>query len=141
MDAVLPATLLTVLRDLHASCAVRPNVGEVAGGGGWDGPVVMLSAPDGTGMGVRIPRDGDLAEQLADVADQVQEWAVHALWMEGLPAVWPECPEHPGGHPLAAVVEGDTAVWACPRTRTVVAPVGSLPGSDASEGGSSPLRG
>ncbi|GAA2378564.1 hypothetical protein GCM10010404_38530 [Nonomuraea africana] len=126
MDKALPATLRTVLRDLYAQCAVRPTVRDVAVQS-WEEPVVMLYGPDGTGLGIQIRSGGDIPHQVADLADQVQEWAVEALWQEGLPAVWPECPAHPDTHPLTAVIRDDTAVWSCPRSRTIIAPIGQLP--------------
>jgi hypothetical protein len=121
VDDPVPQSLLPVLSDLHATCAVRPDIREEA--------VLMIYGPDGTGMGLRIEGDGDDAWQVADLADQVQEWAVEALWLGGLPAVWPECSEHPDTHPLAPLVKGGVAVWLCPHTGTIVASIGELAGS------------
>ncbi|WP_127939789.1 hypothetical protein [Nonomuraea polychroma] len=126
MDKVLPATLQPALKDLYANCAVRPTV-RLADVRSWEEPFVWLHAPDGSGQGVQIRRGGDTPHQVADLADQVQEWAVEALWLEGLPAVWPECPAHPDTHPLSATVTGGVAVWACPQTKTVIAAIGGLP--------------
>jgi hypothetical protein len=122
----LSTALETVLQDLHSHCAVRPHVREddVAG---EEEPVVMLYTPGGSGLNLWTSSGLNASEQIVELADRVQEWAVEALWEEGSPAVWPECPAHPDSHPLAATVDGDTAVWACPRTRTVVAPIGRLP--------------
>ncbi|MGV9242381.1 hypothetical protein [Streptomyces sp. NPDC003710] len=66
------------------------------------------------------------AERLAYLADQVQAWAVEALWAEGVPAVGPHCPAHPDAHPLTATVVRDEAVWTYPRSGETVAPVGGL---------------
>ncbi|BBC34807.1 hypothetical protein SGFS_061010 [Streptomyces graminofaciens] len=114
--------LAAVLRDLRAQCAVQPDV--VAD---EDGPGVVLWAPDGSGQGVYAEPDGRSAVLLVDVAEQVQTWAVEALWAAGEPTVWPRCPEHPGSHPLTAAVEKGAAVWVCPRTATVASRVGELP--------------
>jgi hypothetical protein len=75
----------------------------------------MLYAPDGSGQGVYWGPDDRPGVRLAEVADQVQEWAVEALWGAGKPAVWPHCPVHPGSHPLAATVVEGVAVWVCPK--------------------------
>lgn len=113
--------LAVVLRDLRAQCPVRPAVREDE-----DGPGVVLYAPDGSGHGVWSEPDGRPAVLLADVADQVQGWAVEALWAAGASAVWPVCPEHPDAHPLEATVEQGAAVWVCPRGGAVACRVGEL---------------
>ncbi|WP_329260890.1 hypothetical protein OG223_42260 [Streptomyces sp. NBC_01478] len=66
------------------------------------------------------------AEQLASLADQVQEWAVEALWSEGAPAVRPHCPAHPDMHPPAATIVVSSAVWVCPKSGATVARIGEL---------------
>ncbi|MFI1680152.1 MULTISPECIES: hypothetical protein [unclassified Streptomyces] len=124
MNEELATVLGPVLRDLKATCAVRMKVREE-----WDaavGDLVVLYGPDGSGAGL-VPRFGSsAAERVADFADQAQDWAVEALCAELRPAVWPECPEHPDAHPLAAGVVGGVAVWSCPRSRRVAARIGEL---------------
>ncbi|WP_051885877.1 hypothetical protein [Streptomyces hygroscopicus] len=112
--------LETVLRDLRAQCAVRPDIRTD------DTYGVMLWAPDGSAQGLTSPQGGTAAELLAHLADQVQDWAVEALWSEGVSAVWPQCPTHPDTHPLTATVHADTAVWVCPKGRAMVARIGEL---------------
>ncbi|MGA4848255.1 hypothetical protein ACOBQB_19105 [Streptomyces sp. G5(2025)] len=130
MDEGLVAALEPVLRDLRATCAVRPVVREE-----WHdgfGELVMLYGPDGSGVGLSVRVGSNAAEWTADFADQAQEWAVEALCAELRPAVWPECPAHPDSHPLEAGVVGGVAVWSCPRTRWVAAVVGGLGGGPVS---------
>ncbi|WP_438297590.1 hypothetical protein [Streptomyces sp. HUAS TT7] len=86
----------------------------------------MLYAPDGSGRGLTPPVDATAAERLAGLAEQVQEWAVEALWSEGAPAVWPHCPAHPDTHPLVAAVVAGAAVWVCPKSGATVARIGAL---------------
>jgi hypothetical protein len=81
-------------------------------------------APDGSGSGIRIQWAAPLADRVADIADQVQEVAIEALWHEGFSATWPECPLHPNSHPLEAVSIADRAVWRCPTSTEAVAEVG-----------------
>lgn len=97
-DPEFTQALDIVLHDLRAEGAVLPLV-SVA-----DGYGLMLHEPDGSGHGVRWPESGSAADRLASLADQVQEWAVEALWSAGVPAVWPHCPRHPDSHPLRATV-------------------------------------
>ncbi|MFE0174804.1 hypothetical protein ACFWZ2_21020 [Streptomyces sp. NPDC059002] len=124
MNEELAAALDPVLRDLKATCAVRPVVQEERDDEGEE--MIVLYESDGSGAGLVVRHGVSVAERTADFADQAQDWAVEALCAQWEPAVWPECPTHPDAHPLeAGVVEG-VAVWSCPRTRKVVAPVGSL---------------
>ncbi|MFD3381737.1 MULTISPECIES: hypothetical protein [unclassified Streptomyces] len=129
-DEEFTSALKTVLRDLRAQCPVQPDIRK----GDDEFRGVMLYAPDGSGQGVYAEPDGRPAVLLAHVADQVQEWAVEALWGQGEPAVWPQCPTHPDTHPLAATVEEGDAVWVCPSTGGTAARVGELPVSEAGEG-------
>ncbi|MFG2346137.1 hypothetical protein [Streptomyces phaeochromogenes] len=138
-DEEFTYALKTVLRDLRAQCPVQPDIRKDDD----DFRGVMLYAPDGSGQGVYAEPDGRPAMLLAHVADQVQEWAVEALWGQGEPAVWPVCPTHPDTHPLAATVEageegdGDYAVWVCPSTGGTAARIGELPVSEEGGGVSS----
>lgn len=122
-DDEFARVLETALRDLRAQCSVQPDVREPED----DYPGVILWAPDGSGQGVYAHPDDRPGARLAEVADQVQDWAVEALWTEGEPAVWPHCPKHPNSHPLAATVVERTAVWVCPQGGPPVHTIGELP--------------
>jgi hypothetical protein len=66
-------------------------------------------------------------EEAAQLAEQVQEWEVEQLCWAGRSATWPECPEHPGSHPLEPVAAGaGIAVWRCPRSQRVAGAIGGL---------------
>ncbi|MET7802086.1 hypothetical protein [Streptomyces decoyicus] len=119
-DKEFAEALETVLRDLQAQCAVQPHIRADDRFG------IMLWSPDGSGQGLSSPLGGTAAERLVHLVDQVQDWAVEALWSEGASAVWPQCPTHPDTHPLTATVRTDTAVWVCPKRRTTVARIGEL---------------
>ncbi|WP_369260685.1 hypothetical protein [Streptomyces sp. R35] len=120
-----PQALQTVLQDLRAQSSVQPEIREHE----EYGPV--LWAPDGSGQGVSLGPGDSPAERLAGLADQVQDWAVEALWTEGEPAVWPCCPRHPDSHPLSATVVAGVPVWVCPKGGQPVANIGELPPRDA----------
>jgi hypothetical protein len=87
----------------------------------------MLYAPDGSGQGVSAIAAESLPARIASVADQVQEWAVEALWRAGRPATWPECPQHPDSHPLTATVHDHRAAWICLKTGHLISGIGQLP--------------
>jgi hypothetical protein len=66
------------------------------------------------------------ADRLVHVADQVQEVVLEELWQLGLPATWPECPEHPASHPLTPVLTSAGPSWQCPKSRNTIAMIGEL---------------
>jgi hypothetical protein len=75
---------------------------------------------DGHGQGILV-REGDGPSHLAEIADQVQDRTVEELWSRGRPTTWPECPFHPGSHPLEpSTVVVAVAVWRCPKTATAL---------------------
>lgn len=126
MDIALSEALAPVLDDLGSSGAPVPDVRDEQWAS-FPGQVsAMLHDTDGTGQGVSAMAAELLPQRIASVADQVQEWAVEALWRAGRSVTWPECPEHPDSHPLAATVRDDHAVWLCPKTGHLVNKVGRL---------------
>jgi len=126
----------------HVAAWIRPRDHEDGAGGPgesapwpWPGPAVQLiEAADGSTCAVTLLSATPFAEQLARIADQVQEWAVEVLWTAAEPAVWPHCPDHPDAHPLHAQVQHwtdgprheDAAVWVCPRSGRTVCAIGDL---------------
>ena len=136
--AVLDAALEPVLADLRATGAIVPGVRyESWEGRGPDFVCAWITPPGSppTGRisvgsnGVWVARSGPAGARLAELAEQVQEWEVEALAAAGLPATWPECPEHPRSHPLAPDVDDDEcAVWRCPRSQRIVCAIGELGG-------------
>ena len=125
--ARLRETLAPVLRDIQASGAIPPIIREETPDPVGDEFVsVMLWSADGTGAGVHVPAGPAVAERVARLADQVQEWEIEELVAAGRPAVWPECPDHPDSHPLEPVADAETAVWRCPRAGRVISQVGAF---------------
>jgi hypothetical protein len=127
MEKVLQDALDVLLPELRRTCGLRPIVEDRAMLNRFGEPVVnvMFLNQDGHGQGIQV-REGDRPHQLAQIADQVQEWAVEELWSRGRPATWPECPLHPDSHPLEPVVVAGTALWQCPKTAEPVAAIGEL---------------
>ncbi|MGY1841300.1 MULTISPECIES: hypothetical protein [unclassified Modestobacter] len=125
MDEQLTRALARVLADLSATGAPVPRI-EARD---WpDDPGragAMLWSADGSGQGVAVSLGQPYDQQVAEVADTVQEWAIEALWASR-PTNWPPCPRHPATHPLAATLRDGEAVWACPRDGVAVSAVGAL---------------
>jgi len=119
-----------VLCDLGTCAAPVPDVRDKQWSDFPGQVTAMLHDTDGTAQGVSAMAAESLPQRIASVADQVQEWAVEALWRAGRPATWPECPEHPDSHPLVAAVREDRAVWICPRTGHLVSDIGRVPAPD-----------
>jgi hypothetical protein len=130
VDIALSEALAPVLLDLGNSGAPVPGIDDQQWSDFPGQVTAMLHDTDGTAQGVSAMTAEPLAQRIASVADQVQEWAVEALWRAGRPATWPECPEHPNAHPLAATVQEDRAVWICPKTGHLVSDIGRLPAPD-----------
>jgi hypothetical protein len=126
VDIVLAEALAPALRDLGNSGAPVPDVRDRQWSDVPGQVTAMLHDVDGTAQGVSAMAAEPLPQRIASVADQVQEWAVEALWRAGRPATWPECPGHPGSHPLAATVRENHAVWICPKTGRVAHEIGRL---------------
>lgn len=126
VDAVLRQALEPVLRDLKRGGLDEPRIEDCDWTGGSESTSAMLWGPDGDGSGVSVLRSASPAERIADIADQVQEWAIEdQLWRPGA-TNWPRCPAHPNTHPLKAAAVNDQAVWVCPIGREVVAHVGEV---------------
>ena len=129
VDLTLAATLAPLLRDLEAAHIPSPRIQPSEWNPG--SPSAMLYGEDGSGWGISLQADAPRPEQLAQLADQVQEWAVEVLWSTGRSAAWPPCPEHPDSHPLQPQVADEftdeaAAVWRCPKSGHVIAAIGGL---------------
>jgi len=125
MHETLRESLDPVLRDLRSTGGPVPRVSD----SDWIGHPSMASAMvhghgfESTGISVLLL--ASKAEQVASIADQVQEWAIEQLW-GGASTNWPPCPLHPTTHPLMASVVDNVATWVCPRDATAIAPIGEL---------------
>jgi hypothetical protein len=82
---------------------------------------------DGAGTGIYLG-DGwsSTAEAVAEVADQVQEAALEAVWGFTGRGCWPACPDHPDGRPLGPGLHERSAAWICPTDGRVIAQIGFL---------------
>jgi hypothetical protein len=124
--AVLREVMAPVVWDMVASGAVMPAIQEEAFPEDDETFCVWLWGSDGTGMGVWIYLAQSDAEQVARVAEHVQDWEIEELAAVGRSATWPECPDHPDSHPLNAIVDGENAVWRCPRSGRLISAIGGL---------------
>ena len=131
--AELRASLEPVLRDMRNSGAIVPRVVEEAHDDPGPGGVsAWIQPPDGAGShdvgsrGIHVQVGLPPAERLVGLADQLQDWEVEELAAAGRPATWPECPQHPGSHPLSPRVPGGQAAWCCPVSGQVISVIGAL---------------
>jgi hypothetical protein len=129
---VIRQAMAPVLRDLQASGAIVPDVryeAHVDGGrDGREGVHAWIKGDDTSGWDVWTPAEASSpAEQVWWLAHKVQEWEIEEQWHAGGSANWPECPEHPGSHPLEPGIDDeDTAVWRCPRSERAICAIGAL---------------
>jgi hypothetical protein len=126
VDERFEVALTTVLHDLMVTTGLAPRVQEGRWGARPGMETVMLHGPDGSGASVSFVLAKASALSLSELADQVQEWAIEELARIGRSTNWPACPQHRDSHPLEPAVADDRAVWRCPTTRVVVAPIGGL---------------
>ena len=126
MHPELSAALAPILADLAVPSGIEATVDEQQWQDYPDSASCSLSGPGGSGTGVWICLGEPFATQVATLADQVQDWAVEALWQVGRSASWPACPYHPDAHPLAVRQVQGQALWLCPVEEREVSAVGSL---------------
>lgn len=125
MDAELEVALTPVLADLIHATSLTPEFRDID----WPIPetaATMLCLADAGGAGVSITSGADRTDQVVSLADQVQDWAVEALWAARRSPVWPECPDHPDSHPLRAIKQNGLAIWVCPVSLSEICQIGSL---------------
>jgi hypothetical protein len=126
VDAVLRQALEPILRDLKRGGLDEPRIEDRDWTSDSETTSAMLWGFDGDGSGVSVLRSASPAERVADMAGQIQEWAIEdQLWRAGA-TNWPCCPAHPDTHPLEAAAVNGEAVWVCPISREVVAHVGEV---------------
>ncbi|MEU5932798.1 hypothetical protein [Micromonospora sp. NPDC047187] len=126
MQRELAAAPEPILSNLGKPGGVQPDLRDEPWREDPQTASAFLYAPDGSGQGISIDLGLPTVTQVVALADQVQEWAVEALWSLGCPTNWPPCPQHPDSHPLAAVVRAGRAVWVCPTLETEVGEIGKL---------------
>jgi hypothetical protein len=126
--AVLRHAAAPLLADLAASGMPVPDIREEAhnepglpSASGW------LQEPDGAGQAIGVLLDRSPAQQVAELAEQIQDWATDQQQDANRPRYWPACPKHPDApHRLTPEVRDDRAVWSCWESRQVIWPIGEL---------------
>lgn len=124
--AVLWEAVAPLLRDMEATGQARPDIQAEAHAGPGVGVVcAWIRDPGGTGRQITVLPPEQRGDQLADLAEQLQDWASDAQADLQQPR-WPDCPAHPGAHRLEPEATGETALWYCPQTMRVIAEIGAL---------------
>ncbi|WP_432941782.1 hypothetical protein ACQPXM_34315 [Kribbella sp. CA-253562] len=125
MSSSLQAALDLVVRDLASTGGITLRVLDEAD----DDPLyesVWLLSGRRARTGLLAPRFLAADERVVHVADQVQEFVLEELGRLGMPATWPECPEHPESHPLEVRLADGGPSWVCPKAERTVARIGQL---------------
>ena len=125
MHELLSAALLPVFTDLRSTGAPVPEIAYEDWMADPTQASAMLRSPDGSATGLRMSLAGTESDRIAEVADQVQEWAIEELWGDAN-TNWPQCPQHPNSHPLSPLSDQRVASWVCPENGAPVCAIGSL---------------
>jgi hypothetical protein len=124
--AILWEAVAPLLRDMEATGQARPDIRAEAHAYRGVGIVcAWIRDPGGTGRSISVLPPGQRGDQLADLAEQLQDWTRGAQADPRRPQ-WPDCPAHPGDHRLEPYALGETAEWECPQTIRVIAEIGAL---------------
>jgi len=140
----LVACLAPILHDLAAAGLPPPEIWHERWPLGPGAPTATVHAADGSAWNIRLPPEIAFPDQVAMLADQIQEW-VAASRAAGEQVFWPACPEHPGSHSLRTDVAlgcastpgigldtaAGRAVWRCPLSGRIVCAIGNLPSAKA----------
>jgi hypothetical protein len=126
--AVLQEALAPLLRDMEATGQALPDIREEAHADrGGDAVCAWIQDPGGAGQGISVCLSYSPAQQLCDLAEQLQAWAGDVQVDPGR-RPWPGCPDHPGSHMLSPQHRDEVAVWCCPDGLRVIAGIGMLTG-------------
>ncbi len=126
--AVLRRAAAPLLADLAASGLPLPDIREEAHEErGLPSVCGWIQGPGGTGEGIYVLLDSSPAQQVAQLAEQFQDWATDRQLDADRPLDWPACPRHPSApHRLTPEVRDDRAVWTCWESGQVIWPIGEL---------------
>jgi hypothetical protein len=133
--AVLRQAAEPLLADLAASSLDVPDIRDEAHEEREAAVCGWIQGPGQTGEGIWVLLDSPPAEQVTQLAEQVQNWAADQLHDAGRPPEWPQCPQHPSPpHRLDPQLRDGRASWVCWQTGQVIWPVGELVMPSAGQG-------
>lgn len=122
--------LIDIIKPVFADIASSDNITPDVINKSWNKDPSTVSAfvgkVDISYQGISFRLDQPDAERLVDLARQVQEWEIEALWLSGKSVTWPNCPIHPATHPLIPALGKVHAEWHCPSTGDLIARIGAL---------------
>lgn len=125
--AVLRQAAAPLLADLAASGLGLPDIRDEAHEEREAAVCGWIQGRGRTGEGIWVLLDSSPAEQVAQLAEQVQNRAADQLNDAGRPPEWPGCPQHPSPpHRLDPQLRDSRASWVCWQTGQVIWPVGEL---------------
>lgn len=128
LDDTERAVLRRAAAPLLADLVPLPDIREEAHEEREESACGWIQEPDGTGTGIWVLLDTSPAGQVAQLAEQFQDWATDRQHDADRPLDWPACPRHPGAppHRLTPEVRDDRAVWTCWESHQVIWPIGEL---------------
>jgi len=126
--AVFREAVAPLLRDLRATGETLPDIREESRHDrGEDAICAWIQGPGQAGQGIDVWLTGTAAFQLYSLAEQFQSWKVDQL---GPGSCWPRCREHAPDGGLMPDIDGAVAVWICPVSGQIIAPIGALRHAD-----------
>jgi hypothetical protein len=124
---VLRRTAAPLLADLAASGLPVADIRDEAHEKREEAVCGWIQGPRGTGQGIWVLPGFTPAEQVVQLAEQIQAWAADRLHDADRPLGWPPCPLHPAApHQLTPQARDDRAVWTCWESGQVISPIGQL---------------
>ena len=124
---VVRETAAPLLRDLAASGLTPPEIRcEAHEDRGDEAVCAWIAGPGRAGAGIWIWLDSTPADQVADLAEQFQNWAADQLVDAGHSPEWPACPAHRAPHGLHPQSRDGAAVWVCSQGDQVICEIGAL---------------
>jgi hypothetical protein len=126
VSSALETALALIVRDLRSTEGITLRLSEelVDSDPAYESLWMLSEGESRTGL--LAPLAMAQPERIVHIADQAQEFILEELGRLGLPAAWPECPEHPGSHPLEPTLASGGPHWVCPKSGDTVAPIGEL---------------
>jgi hypothetical protein len=125
--AVLRQAVAPLLADLAASGMSVPDIRDEAHEEREAAACGWIQGPGRTGAGIWVMLDSSPAEQVTELAEQLQNWAADQLHDAGRRPEWPGCPQHPSpAHRLEPQVRDGRAAWVCWESGQVIWPIGEL---------------
>src|SRR5687768_5251645 len=102
--------LTPIIRDVNTTSPMRIAVTGQSSEVDSERTIWLGLDGDDSKVGVVLASGKPMVDRFVEIAGQIQDWVLQTLAGHGYQAVWPECREHPGTHPLEAFNEASQPV-------------------------------